>query len=244
MIRLCLFFAFFAMLDLNAQNESQNSKVNILLVIGGHSFDTLAFFQMWDQMPNIEYTVVKHPKANELLISGGFEKYDAIVFYDMWNKITDSQKTAWQNLVKKGKGLVFLHHSIVSYQNWDFYLNLVGGRYHDSTYIKNGVKQPASDYTHDLEMHITVADKNHPITKGIDDFTIEDEAYGNLEVMDQVHTLLNNNHPKASPMAMWTNESGKSRIVYLALGHDAKAFQNQNYKLLIARSVNWVRHKL
>ena len=41
------------------------------------------------------------------------------------------------------------------------------------------------------------------------------------------------------PLA-WTRTQGKSRVVYLELGHDHLAYENPNYRQLVARSVHWV----
>jgi hypothetical protein len=239
-----LFFGLFLFYSMTLSNSFAQTKSNqcirVLVVTGGHDYDTLAFFTMWNQLPGIKYSHVKQPEANRLLETGGMSSYDVIVFYDMQREISDTQKSAWIDLLSKGKGMVFLHHSIVSYPFWNTYLEMVGGRYHEISFEKNGIKQPASNYTHDLTMEISVLDENHPITRGLPNFKIEDEAYGNLEVQDNVHVLLANKHPKATQKAMWTNEFEKSRIVYMAFGHDHKSYENPNFQLLLSRSIQWV----
>ena len=234
-------FLIFALTLSNSYAETKSSQyIKVLVVTGGHDYDTLAFLTMWNQLPGIKYSHVNQPEANRLLENGGMSGYDVIVFYDMQRELSDAQKIAWKALLSKGKGMIFLHHSIVSYQLWDDYLEIVGGRYHDISYAKNGIKHPPSNYTHDLTMEISVLDENHPITKGLPNFKIEDEAYGNLEVRDNVHVLLANNHPKATRKTMWTNVFEKSRIVYMSFGHDHKSFENPNFQLLLSRSIQWV----
>jgi type 1 glutamine amidotransferase len=37
-----------------------------------------------------------------------------------------------------------------------------------------------------------------------------------------------------------TNNYGKSRIVYIQLGHDHNSFDDRNYRQLIKQSIDWV----
>jgi uncharacterized protein len=239
-----LYLCFFVLLAGISSCQKKDVKFyEVMLVTGGHDFDTLAFRNLWDSLPDIHYKMVSQPFANQMIEEGRVQDADAIVFYDMWKTITEGQKQAWTRMMNSGKGIVFMHHAIAAYQDWPEYCEILGGSYHDSACVKNGLVLPASDYTHDLIMDIVIADSTHTITRGIKNFCIMDEAYGNLEVLDKVHPLIYNMHPEASKMAAWTNEYGRSRIVYLALGHDSKAYQNASFRKILVQSVKWVSRK-
>ena len=210
----------------------------LLIITGGHEFEREAFFNIFDKVPDVTYQELVHPEANQIFDTNLIDSFDVLLFYDMVQEIEDAQKAAFINILKEGKGLVFLHHSLASYQEWDEFEKIIGGRY-----ILTNINQDSSTYRHDVNLPVTVVDKNHPITKGMDDFVIHDEAYGNFKVLPTVHPLLQTMHPESGKIIGWSNNYGKSRIVYLQLGHDHYAYENPNYRLLIKQALEWVQNK-
>ena len=210
----------------------------ILLVTGGHSFDTTAFYEFFFSVEGIEIDTISQPRANEFLTTDEGKKYDVYVFYDMWDRINESQKQAYRELTDKGKGFLFLHHSLVSYQDWPEFKNIIGGQYHEP---REG-KDPAlfSNYKHDIELEVKVIDPSHPVTKSMDSFTILDEGYGNLDLNSNIHPLLSTRHHHCHPIVGWTNEYSNSKIVYLIFGHDKNAYQDEDFRQLIKNSVDWL----
>ena len=214
------------------------TKQRIAIITGGHDFDREAFFDIFKDMIHVEYEEIIHPQGNQLYDSSLIDDFDVLLFYDMVQEIDDSQKVDFINVLKEGKGVVFLHHSLVSYQGWDEFEKIIGGRY-----ILSDIDQNASNYRHDVEIPVRVVDKNHPITMGIDDFVIHDEVYGNFKVLSTVRPLLSTTHPESGEIIGWSNNYGKSRIVYIQLGHDHYAYDNPNYRKLIKQSIDWVTNE-
>jgi hypothetical protein len=90
-----------------------------------------------------------------------------------------------------------------------------------------------------MDMNVKIADREHPITRGLSDFAIHDETYkGNWFAADN-HVLLTTDHPKSDTTICWTRPSGDNRIVFLQLGHDSKAYGNPNYRQLVVRAIRW-----
>ena len=207
------------------------SEQAILIVTGGHDFEREVFFQMFDEMPGIDYQEFIQPEANLLYDSTLMEKFDVLLFYDMAQEIDDTQKTAFIRLLEQGKGMVFLHHSLASYQAWPEFEKIIGGRYTEGL----------STYKHDVEVPVNIVSRDHPITMGVDDFIILDEVYGNFNVLPGVQTILKTSHPESGEVIGWTNLYGKSRIVYLQLGHDHHAYENPNYRRLVRQAMDWVK---
>jgi type 1 glutamine amidotransferase len=134
-----------------------------------------------------------------------------------------------------------MHHAYCSYQNWAEYQTIIGGRYHQKEWIDdNGISHPASTYKHDVRFRVKVADKEHPITKNVNDFDILDETYGNGSVNPEVHLLLFTDEPTSTPSLMWTNSYGKSKVVTLLLGHDNNAWTNPDFVKLLTQAILWV----
>jgi type 1 glutamine amidotransferase len=209
--------------------------MRVLIITGGHDFEREAFFDIFDNIPDVVYQELVHPEANQIFDSNLIDNFDVLIFYDMVQEIDDTQKAAFIKVLKEGKGLVFLHHSLVSYQEWDEFEKIIGGRY-----VLTNINQDSSTYRHDVDVPVKIVDKNHPITKGMDDFVIHDEVYGNYKVLPSVQPLLQTTHPESGKIVGWTNSYAKSRIVYLQLGHDHYAYENPSYRRLIKQAAVWV----
>ena len=212
---------------------------NVLFITGGHEYEKELFAELLSKLP-ITYDHVEHPNAHKMLKSENISKYDAILLYDMPKEISEEAQTDFIDMLKKGKGVVVLHHAFCSYDFWPEYLKIAGGRYNHYRWIKDGVEQRPSNYKHDVEFDIKIEDTNHPITKGLSDFSIIDEAYGNTQILPTVHPLLSTNTQPSGPLVCWTNQYENSRIVTLTLGHDIRAWEHPSFIEILSRSILWV----
>lgn len=214
-------------------------SIRIAVITGGHSFDRHAFFGMFGAMESVEWTEFQHPDANDLYGSDSLEYYDVLVFYDMVQDISPQQKSDFMECLEKGVGMVFLHHALVSYQHWDAFHEVVGGKYVLADMMDEADSSSASNYKHDESIRVLIADRDHPVTAGLQDFEILDEVYINYRVGDHVAPLLKTSHPLSPPLIGWTNVHGRSRIVYLQSGHDRHAFDNTHYRQLVQQAIEW-----
>jgi len=216
------------------------SKFHGLIVTGGHGFQEEPFFEMFDSFENFSYDAVVFPEAFEKLTPQAAKPYDVLIFYDMWPEITPEQQAAFLEILQQGKGIVSLHHTIISYRNWDEYPNIIGGRYSPEPQIRDGIEFPAGTYKHDVRFNVQIADSHHPVTQGLQDFEIVDETYNNFWVSKDVHVLITTEHPDSGPVIGWTNHYSNAKIVYLQLGHDELAYGNENYRKLVHQAICWV----
>ncbi len=241
-MKLRIFFALLlaTILSLPALAAESSGRIRVLVVTGGHDFEKEPFFKVYKDNPEIEFTAATQGKSSEAYDREDLlTKYDVIVLYDMVEKITDAQKAKFLALFDKGIGLVVMHHALCSYQTWPEFEKIVGGKYLSKP-EKDGEKEwPGSTYQHDVELPVTVVTKDHPITAGLNDFTIHDEVYGGFRVQPGVTPLLSTTHPKSGKPLAWTRTQGKSRLVYLQLGHDHLAYENPNYIQVVRRSIRW-----
>ena len=152
----------------------------VLVVVGGHAYDTTEFYDMFRALEAIEFDSVSHPRALDVLASDQIQSYDVLLFYDFLPGMDLKDSTIYLDLGNKGKPLLFMHHSLCSFQDWEGYNQMVGGKYlmpgfgNDSTQL--------SDYAHDLKLEVQVLDEVHPVTKGIHDFQIRDEGYSSIRM--------------------------------------------------------------
>lgn len=220
-----------------------SAKLKVLLITGGHGFEEAPFFKVFKDNPEIALTTAAHGRTNATAYDrDDLLSYDVAVLYDTPKTISDAQQAKFLSLFDKGVGLVVLHHALVSYQHWPEYEQIIGGRYPEAD-GKSGVVTPEAGYKHDEEVPVVIVAKDHPVTAGLKDFTIHDEIYWGYRVQPDVMPLITTTHPKSSKPLAWCRTQGKSRVVYLQLGHDHQAYENPNYQKLVANSIRWTANK-
>jgi uncharacterized protein len=226
-----------------AAESQQPAKIRVLLTYGGHGFEEKPFFAMFDALGDVQYTKVSLPASAGLLQPGLEKDYDVIVRYDMVGKFTPQQDKAFVELLRKGIGLVALHHNLGAHREWEEYTRILGGKYCFAVFEQGGKKFGPSAYEHDNDLKVAVADREHPITRGLPEFAIHDEVYNRCYVSPDVHVLLSTDHPKNNRQVAWTHEYGKSRVFYFQLGHDSQAWKNPAYAEILMRGIRWAANK-
>lgn len=214
--------------------------LRVLLVTGGHDFDRDGFSALWRSMQDVTVQEVSHPQAQAWFAKERSKEYDILVFYDMYQDISEKSRADLVALLKRGKGLVVLHHALANYQAWDEYMKIAGGRFRLAETERDGLKRPASTWKDDVTFRVNVADRNHPVTRGIGDFEIVDETYGDYDVLPTVRPLLTTNEPTSTPTIAWTHTYGRSRVVTVQGGHGPSAWQNPSFRRVLEQAVRWV----
>ncbi|HEY5910039.1 MAG TPA: ThuA domain-containing protein [Verrucomicrobiae bacterium] len=215
----------------------------VLVVTGGHGFEKGPFLKMFEENPPITFVHAAHGTTNAAAYQrADLLNYDVVVLYDMPKGITETQKTKFLSLFDRGIGLVVLHHALVSFQHWPDYERIVGGRYPEADGT-SGVITAQVGYEHDVDVPVTVVGTNHPITADLQDFTIHDEIYWGFRVGSDVTPLLSTTHPKSGKPLAWARTERKSRVVFIQLGHDHRAYENPNFRKLLANSIRWAARR-
>ena len=218
-------------------------KIRVLVTYGGHGFETKPFWAMFDALPNVAYTKAEMPKAADLLKPGFEKQYDVVVMYDMAPRFTPEQQKAFVELLKTGIGLVSLHHNLGAHGDWEEFANIIGGAYLHKARQLGGKTYGPSVYAEGQDIKVSVADRRHPITAGVDDFQIHDECYGKFYTAPDVKVLLTTDHPKNEPPVAWVKQYGKSRVFHFMLGHGAVSWKNPAYPRILANGIRWAAGK-
>ena len=240
--------------QLTAADNAAPGKIRVLLVTGGHAFERPQFFKLFEDNSNITFEAVEHPDPKDKnapamdpfaakLRPDAAKSYDVIVLYDMWQRITDDAKADFVSLLNDGKGLVVLHHAIANYQDWEEFPKISGARYYLKPTVINGVEKARCLWKHGVDMKICIADPKHPVARGLKDFDVLDESYKGYDIRPDMKPLLTTDQPLNSPTLGWTHTYGKARVVYLQLGHDHTAYENPNYRQLVAQAIGWTAGK-
>lgn len=176
--------------------------------------------------PGIDATVTADPGP---LAAPADHGYDVVVDYS-----TDRGRTAAHHeglcaFVRSGGGYVGIHGAAVVQDPADpdqaALEALLGGRF---------LGHP--DLT-DLE--VTVADRAHPVTAGVEDFTVTDEPY-EVRWDDDVAVRAWTRHDAIGRMpVVWTRTAGDGRVCYYANGHDARAFVTPAFQRIVTQAIAW-----
>jgi type 1 glutamine amidotransferase len=220
---------------LQCKPDINGNELSVLVISGDHNYDTAEFEQMFNDMESINPEFAVKPGAMGML--GEKSTFDVLVFYDMYQEISEEHKTAFLEEFDKGTGMVFLHHSLGSYQEWPEYAKLVGGKF----YMKNYTADTSLvlRYYHDLNLDVIVLDKTHPVTRDVEDFKVIDEGYTRTELIPGLNYLLETDHPGCDRYIGWEHSVRNSRVVYLMGGHDRKAYQNESFSRIVENAILW-----
>ncbi|MDR2895670.1 MAG: ThuA domain-containing protein [Propionibacteriaceae bacterium] len=79
------------------------------------------------------------------------------------------------------------------------------------------------------------------IVEGLCDFKVWDERYTNLMIDADVEPLLGGSDDQDDDLTLaWAHQYGRSRVVYDALGHDARSFDSKGHRSFLRRILNWL----
>jgi putative membrane-bound dehydrogenase-like protein len=209
-----------------------------LLVGGGSSHDYQKFFNRADSETlkaagfSVNYTEDGATTAREL------KNVDVVVLSVNAAKwATADCRAALNDFIKAGKGVVLLHPGMwYNFGNWpEFNRDLVGGgaRGHDNL----------------GEFTVNVINKDHPITKGVTpSFKIVDELYyvkpdANGPAMEVLAETSPSKRDQKTYPSVFVVKHPQTRVVGLALGHDARAHELPEYKQLLVNAAKWAAGK-
>jgi uncharacterized protein len=145
--------------------------------------------------------------------------------------LSDKGKENLLNFVKSGRGLVVTHLSSASFKEWPEFRALCGRVWVMGTsgHGPRGV------------FRAVIVDKTSPITKGVEDFSQDDELYSKLQGDAPIHVLVQAESDwskKTEPLA-FTLDYGKGRVFHHTFGHDAKAIGTPEVKKIIVQGTAW-----
>lgn len=249
---------------------------NVLVVTRGHPFDRNAFFAVFEANGEIEWSHAEHPAAQLLFGAEAAERFDCFVLYDMpgirfrageaptFFAPPEDYKQALLALLEAGHPFVILHHACAAWPAWPEWSEIVGSHFLYHPGESRGHPQPDSGYVLDVEHRVTpVAD--HPITQGIEPFTLVDELYlapvfedsvtplfvsdfdfvdtnfssADLAVRGQLNASEGWEHPPGSNLVGWVKSARNSPIVYLQFGDGPSTYSDPNYRQILANAIRW-----
>ncbi len=109
---------------------SGGKKASVLVLTGGHQYNTIEFINMFESFEDMECEFVWTADMQQIPAKNLNKKYDAIVMMDMMKKeLAEEHKQQYRELTRLGTGMVFLHFTLASRPFWDEYHEMVGGEF-------------------------------------------------------------------------------------------------------------------
>jgi len=182
----------------------------------------------------VESTLHKEPQS---LGAADFGAYDAVVYYgensNFTRDFTDEAEAALRAYVRGGKGLVGVH--VASYRAEGRLDTLFGGN-------SPGCVRPAQDVPNlrnlQFEFDVHVVDREHPVTRGVQDFRLIDEHYRS-EITPDARVLLRGDEALTGQPLGWVRTEGAGRVFHTPLGHRPDDFGEPQFWRLMLQGVLW-----
>lgn len=234
---------------------------NSILVFSGtqdwrHDSGIAAASNFWateTDQSGVGFFTTEHP---EIFDPQYLSKFSVIVLNNMTGLglLNENQKTAIENFVKNGGGLILQHGSGDGSigENWPWYRDLVGTVF---------IGHPADPQFQNARVVTLVTD--HPVMSGIgEDFYHTEEWYsfdgpvsGKVTVLagldENTYSPRNDVYGDVSDLRMgpepsdhpiiWAKCPSEGRMVYSALGHHVESYETDAHLTLLRNAMAWVR---
>ncbi|WP_435215614.1 ThuA domain-containing protein [Streptomyces sp. bgisy034] len=239
--------AMLSLLMLQAYPASAHDDVRVLLftktAAGAYRHDSIpAGIKMVEDLAAADGFQLVKSEDSAIFNATDLAGFDAIIMLQnsgmVWD--TDAQRTAMQNYVRSGKGVVAIHNTTdmnveSQFPWWDQLL--MGGAHmtaHSAT-VKGTAK---------------VADQVHPSTKGLPDRWERTEEWYNFDrnFRGDAHVLVSADETTydAGPSKMghdhpisWCRQAEGGKVWATAMGHTASTYSEENFKKHVLGGIEW-----
>lgn len=209
----------------SAQQAERRKTHVFMLQGGGHDWKTHLSLLAKILENTGDFTVSLSEDLNELR-DENIGKYDVVLFYGSGQNFSDpAQEQGLCEFVRNGRAFVGIHSASDSFKKSDAYWEMLGGRF--AGHGRGTFKV----YIHDQE---------HPITKGLETFEIQDETYRhNYHKNAIMRSLIRMNRGDERQSMGWVRQYGNGRMFYTSLGHGRAAWTNPHFQRLVVRGIYW-----
>ncbi len=217
--------------------DAAPEKIKVLLVTG---FDVGS--HEWQESTRLVQTILKKTGRFDVSISTDKESFESpsladygavVLLYGFWQEADPSAqaKEGLLNYVRNGGNVVALHFACSSFQDWEEYSVLLGRVW------KKGI----GGHGPYGKFEVNIKNAEHPITKGLKDFSTEDELYAKLNGEEEIEVLASaySDWSKKVEPIVFVKRYVKGRVVQNMLGHGIDSKLNESYQRLLCRGVEW-----
>lgn len=155
------------------------------------------------------------------------ESHDALFVYgNAFYLLNSAQEAAMKAYADGGGGIAAMHVACWSLPYSPAWVALVGGGF-----LGHHAIQPFTP---------VLAEFDHPILRGLETYTSEDEPYLFKDLANDRLVLSKRIGPVEEAPVTWVRMQGQGRVFYHAGGHDERTWTQANFRELVARGIEWV----
>jgi uncharacterized protein len=220
----------------------KTDKIKLAVVVGGHPYDVPAFRDLFSSIPDVEPYI---KDLDNWAVSAVFDQYDAFLFFNMhaWG-ITSVRKDmdqrvaqAFGRLGESQQGVFIMHHAILSFDESAVVSNVCNMDARNFT-------APGHRFTAGAAVDQQIANPAHPITQGLQPWTLTTEGFAIGEPRPSSDVLLTTNCPDSSHALGWTHQLKNARVFCYIIGHDAEDWNHPSYYTVLSRGIRWVAQRI
>ena len=226
----------------------------VLVLAGGsphaHDFDSIgdALVELVSERGHDVERVDDPGRAARRLADMTRPPIDVLVMAGLWWRMEDEAYDEWRDRhgyspppevraaladwVHGGGGFVALHTTVICFDDWPEWADVVGGgwRWGTSSHPPYG---PV----------IARIVREHPVVDGVGtNMRIDDEVYGDLALDDRIEVLAEarrTDDDDPQPV-VWAHRFGAGRVVFDGFGHDAASIAHHANARIITQAIDWV----
>lgn len=220
---------------MSALNKNDRT-VKIAVIEGWHPFEVPQWIKLFNEMQDVDcYFQTIDNWAFDC--AGCKDEYDVVLFYNMNMSMDDAPfkeklSEAIEGLTQSKQGKIFLHHAILAYPKSSIWSDLVG------------IQDRSFDFHVEQRYTVRIACDQHPITAGLNDWSIQDETYTMADAGRDSEILLAADHAKSMKSIAWTRQINDARVFCFQCGHDHLAWENPDFKTVLHRGILWAANRI
>ena len=207
--------------------------LKIAVLVENHPYDVVAFQEMLNSFEDCRCFV----QPIDLFVQDEKNQgaYDVLLWYNMnWDEPAPGsplRRYMEQRAGVGGQGIVLLHHALLTFQGWPLYTELCGLSDRGGDHFR---------YHPNEQVRQTILPTGHPITRGMQDFTVVDETYSIGEPDLSGNTILITT-PNTSGVRniAWVRRYRDSRVFCYASGHDDQTYSHEGFRRILLRGLRW-----
>ena len=219
--------------------DVKTEKIKTAVITGAHPFDVPAFHAVFRAMPEIDF-YPQHLEEFAADFGKRRQEYHVLLFFNFTQATPGSSSTAQdretkaalEKLGESDQGIFLLHHAILAFPHWQLWSDLVG------------IQDRRFGWHMDHRTFIQVADSQHPITQGLNDWNMLDETYTMHEPAEDSQVILTTDDPQSMKSIAWTRRYKNAPVFCFQSGHDHLAYENPNFRQVISRGIHWAAGRL
>ena len=156
-----------------------------------------------------------------------------LVILSKSNNVSSADETPWMNpdvelafhsYVERGGGLLAIHSGTAGYRDAPVLRRLLGGVF----------------LQHPAQCPVTVEPTaGHPLTRGVEAFTRQDEHYFMALDDPQADVFLTSRSEHGAQPAGWTRAQGQGRVCVLTPGHHTAVWREASFQTLLRSTLRW-----